>query len=60
MVLYMRKKKKRLYLDSGERRILLHSLLAMKNRLIEEGRYTDCVDEMIVKVINAPIKKYVG
>ena len=24
---------------------------------IQEGRYTDCVDELIFKVVNAPVKK---
>ena len=45
------------YLDSEERTILLHSLVELKNQLIQQGRYTDCVDELIVKVINAPVKK---
>ncbi len=44
----MREKKNHLYVDSEERSILLHSLV---------GRYTDCVDELIIKVIHAPIKK---
>ena len=29
----------------------------LKNRLIQEGRYTGCVDELIFKVVNAPVKK---
>ena len=33
-----------------EVRILLHSLVQMRNRLIREGRYSDCVDELIVKI----------
>lgn len=45
------------YLDSRERQIVIHSLIELKNRLIQEGRYTDCVDEMIFKVVNAPAKK---
>ena len=53
----MREKKNHLYLDSGERSILLHSLVELKNQLIQQGRYTDCVDELIIKVIHAPIKK---
>ena len=28
-----------------------------KNQLIQQGRYTDCVDELIFKVINAPTKR---
>ncbi|MBS5385878.1 MAG: hypothetical protein KHY31_00710 [Clostridiales bacterium] len=53
----MREKKTHLYLDSQERSLLLHSLVALKNQLIQQGRYTDCVDELIIKVMSAPIKK---
>lgn len=53
----MREKKTHLYLDGKERRLLLHSLVELKNQLIQQGRYTDCVDELIFKVINAPVKK---
>lgn len=45
------------YLDSHERQLVIHSLVELKNRLIQEGRYTDCVDELIFKVVNAPVKK---
>ena len=30
--------------------IVLHSLVQMRNRLIREGRFTDCVDELIAKL----------
>ena len=50
-------KKKHLYIDNQERRIILHSLIELKNKLIQEGRYADVVDELIVKVMNAPVKK---
>lgn len=53
----MREKKNHVYLDSHERTILLHSLVELKNQLIQQGRYTDCVDELIYKVTTAPIKK---
>lgn len=56
----MREIKYHAYLDSEERTILLHSLVELKNQLIQQGRYTDCVDELIVKVINAPVKKLIG
>ena len=45
------------YLDSHERQIDIHSLVELKNKLIQQGRYTDCVDELIFKVANAPVKK---
>ena len=53
----MREKKTHLYLDSQERSLLLHSLVELKNQLIQQGRYTDCVDELIIKVMSAPLKK---
>ncbi|MDY2960372.1 MAG: hypothetical protein SOR72_06225 [Hornefia sp.] len=53
----MRKQKYHLYMDYDERRLLLNSLVELKNQLIQQGRYTDCVDELIIRVVNAPIKK---
>lgn len=53
----MRETKKHLYVDSQERSLILHSLVELKNQLIQQGRYTDCVDELIFKVANAPVKK---
>ena len=28
-----------------------------ENQLIQRGRYTDCVDELIFKLVNAPVKR---
>lgn len=53
----MRDKTYHAYLDSQERQIVLHSLVELKNQLIQQGRYTDCVDELIFKVANAPVKR---
>lgn len=53
----MREKTYHAYLDNHERQIVLHSIVELKNKLIQQGRYTDCVDELIFKVTNAPIKK---
>ena len=53
----MRDKTYHAYLDSHERQIVIHSLVALKNQLIQQGRYTDCVDELIFKVINTPTKR---
>lgn len=53
----MREKLNHLYVDSQERTLLLKSLVELKNQLIQQDRYTDCVDELIFKVINAPVKK---
>ncbi len=56
-LIYMREKKVHLYVDNQERSIILHSLVELKNQLIQQGRYTDCVDELIFKVVNAPVKR---
>lgn len=53
----MKEKTNHLYVDSYERKIILHSLVELKNALIQQGRYTDCVDELIYKVANAPVKR---
>jgi hypothetical protein len=53
----MRETKYHTYLDSIERTIILHSLVELKNQLIQQGRYTDCIDELICKVTNAPVKR---
>ena len=53
----MRDKTYHIYLDSNERKLLIHSIVELKNQLIQQGRYTDCVDELVFKVINAPTKR---
>lgn len=51
------KQKRYLYLSHEETRLVLQSLVRLKNKLIQEGRYTECVDEMILKVMEAPVKR---
>lgn len=46
----MGKMKHYLYLNAGEIRLVLQSLVRFKNKLQQQGRYTDCVDELIRKV----------
>lgn len=53
----LKKQKRYLYLDDEEISVVLQSLIRLKNILIREGRYTDCVDELIVKVMKAPTRK---
>ena len=53
----MREKPYHLYVDSREKTLLLHSLVELKNQLIQQGRYADCIDEIIFKVANAPVKR---
>lgn len=49
-------KKYHLYLTADEHRIILHSLIDMKNELIKTGHYTDALDEIIIKLTKAKIK----
>ena len=46
----MKKQRYYLSLNSEETRLVLRSLIRMKNRLTAQGRYTDCVDELISKI----------
>ena len=32
-------------------------LYRLKNALLRQGRYTGCVDELIVKITNAPVRR---
>ena len=50
-------KKYHVYLTYEQRRLLLDSLIDMKNKLIRTGHYTDAVDEIIIKVTKAKIKR---
>ena len=45
------------YLNYEERRLVIKSLNDLRNRLISEGKYTDLIDEVLVKVPNAKIEK---
>ena len=49
----MRKEKRYLYLNHEEIRFVMQSLILFKNKLQHQGRYTDCVDELILKLSQA-------
>ena len=51
------KQKYYLVLTKEEWRLMIECLNKLRNRLISEDRYTDTVDEVLVKVANAKIKK---
>ena len=42
---------KKYKLDDYEVRIIIRALVDLRNQLIAEGRYTDAVDELILKLI---------
>ena len=50
-------KKTKYFLTEAEWRYLLHSLNALKTKLHSEGQYTDTVDEVMLKLMTAPVKK---
>lgn len=53
----MRTPKYYLYLTDEEFRHTLQALVELKNRLIREGRFTDAVDELIIKLSKAKRRK---
>ena len=50
------KKKRYITLDDYECKIVINALNDLRNSLIQQGRYTDAVDEIMIKVINAKPK----
>ena len=47
-----------LALTTEEWRLIIESLNNLRNRLISEGKYTDAVNEVLIKVANAKTKKF--
>lgn len=54
----MREEKYYIALDDFERRVVVNCLNEMRNRLISEDKYTEAVDEVLLKIINAKLKKF--
>lgn len=46
----MKTEKYHIYLSTKERNEIVASLINLKNKLIEQGRYTDLVDEIMIKL----------
>ena len=46
-----------IYLTAEERRVVINSLIDLKNNLISRGKYTDIIDELIIKFTKAKVKK---
>ena len=53
----MRNPKYHLYLTHDERRTVINSLIDLKNHLVTQGKYTDAVDELIIKLTKAKVKR---
>ena len=51
-------KKYYIALDDYERGVIVHCLNEKRNRLISSGKYTDAVDEVLLKILSAKQKKF--
>ncbi len=54
----MRPAKYVLTMDDEIHDLIVESMIYLKNKLIREGRYTDAVDEALIKFLNSK-KKYI-
>ena len=52
------KQKYYLVLNAQERRLMIERLNQLKNELIADGKYTDAIDEVLLKIIGAKQKKF--
>lgn len=55
----MKNKKYYINLTEQERSQIIHSLIDKKNALMAQGRYTDAVDEVILKLMKAKKKAFI-
>jgi hypothetical protein len=53
----MKGEKYHIYLSTKERNEIVAFLINLKNKLIEQGRYTDAVDDVLFKVLKTKRKK---
>ena len=53
----MRNQKYHLYLTPDERHTVINSLIDLRNDLISRGKYTDIIDELLIKLMKAKAKK---
>jgi hypothetical protein len=50
-------KKFYIYITPEERNLIFESIIAKKNALISSGKYTDGVDEVLLKIMRSKLKK---
>ena len=53
----MKDKKYYITLDDFERRVVVNCMNEMRNKLIADGKYTDALDEVLLKIIRSKQKK---
>lgn len=54
----MKSSKYHLYLTDAEYNIIVNALINLKNTLINQGKYTDGVDDVLIKLITTKKKKF--
>ena len=54
----MKQKDFHIYLTEQERTQVIGALIQLKNSLIVQGRYTDAVDDILIKVMQARKKRF--
>lgn len=53
----MRHKEFQIYLNEKEYTYIIQSLINLKNSLIQQGRHSDAVDDVLIKFFDAKKKK---
>lgn len=54
----MKQKDYHIYLSEQELSQVIQSLLDLKNNLTAQGRYTDAVDDVLIKITKAKKKRF--
>lgn len=52
----MKNPKYHIYLTPDEQRTVINSLIDLRNNLISRGKYTDVIDELLIKLTKKRIK----
>jgi len=53
-------RKNKIEMSEVEWKCAIRALNELRNRLIAEGKYHDVVDEVMMKIVKAPIRKVKG
>ena len=53
----MRNPKYHIYLTPDEWRTVINSLIDLRNDLISQDKYTDIIDELLIKLTKAKVKR---
>ena len=51
-------KKYHLVLNTNDRRLIINCLNNLRNQLIQDGKYTDIVDDVLIKITTAKQKNF--